>query len=390
MGKIKLGLLLTLAATVLLTAPSPVVEAVSIADSMSVSVTMTPNTNDPQNKTDIHLEWPYTSGDTLEKSIDGNTWVPLTPAIGAATATFTELGAPNWSILYFQITNGTSRVRVDTFPPNDSAHGNYYSDTNMCKYCHITHNAPRPKLLRGSGTSEMCYTCHGFMNTGSRYNVYNGAVISAGAKDPVTGQITALNWQTSLGGPSVSNDMGVWGQDANGQNKPVTSRHPLDMNGPDVECLACHAAHDRNNNYRLLVSHDGATLIDAYAVNPAGNAPETPNYRSGMNSACLNCHTYYMTPSGSGHTSTWNDGKFQHSVGTSLSWNGQTADGAINLTTTLPLEGSQGNIMCITCHLPHGTVAVGTETESISGNLPPGTRLKRTDNRSMCEDCHKK
>ncbi len=389
MGKIKLGIFLTFAAAFFFTMPVPVVKAASISGPLPVPVTMTPNISDPQNKTDIRLEWPFTTGDILAKSTDGNTWTVLNPTIGTGTASYSEQGVPNWSILYFQITNGTSRVRIDTFPPDINAHANYANDTNMCKYCHITHNAPRPKLLRGTSTSDLCFTCHGFMNTGSRYNVYNGAVISAGPKDPVTGLVTVLNWQKSLGGPYNANTMGVWGQDGSGQNSPVTSSHPLDMTGPGGECLSCHDSHDRNNNYRLLISND-ATVIDAYAVNPMGDAPERPNYLDGMNKVCFNCHTYYMTPTGSGHISTWNNNTFQHSVGVTLSWNGQSADGNINLTTTLPLEGTPGKIMCITCHLPHGTVSSGLETGSVSGYLGPGTRLKRKDNRAICEDCHKK
>lgn len=389
MEKIKLGLFLALVAALFVSASAPVVAAAPITGPVSVSVTMTPDSTDPQNKTDIRLEWPYTTGDALEKSTDGNTWTALSPTIGTGTATYTEQGVPNWSILYFQITNGTNKTRVDTFPPDQSAHANYTNDTNMCKYCHITHNAPRPKLLGGSTSSDLCYTCHGYTNTGSRYNVSNGAVISAGTKDSVTGVVTAVKWQRSLGGPFSANDMGVWGQDQNGLNKPVTSSHPLGMNGPNGECLACHNSHDRNNSYRLLISNDG-TVINAYAVNPVGDAPEQPNYLDGMNKVCLNCHTYYMTPSGSGHISTWNDGTFQHSVGVTLSWNGETADGNLNLTTTLPLEGTPGKIMCITCHMPHGTVSVGTETGSRSGSLAPDTRLKRTDNRSMCQNCHQK
>lgn len=389
MVKIKAAMLLTLAATFFFSVPAPVVEAASINGSVSVSVTMTPSVSDPQNKTDIHVEWPYTTGDVLEKSGDGNTWTALNPTIGTGTASYTEQDVPNWSILYLQVTNGPSKTRIDTFPPDMNAHANYSNDTNMCKYCHVTHDAPRAKLLGSSSTSDLCYTCHGLTNTGSRYNVDNGAVISAGTKDPTTGQVTALTWQKSLGGPYEANNTGVWGQDANGQNLQVTSSHPLNMSGPDGECLSCHGAHQSNSNYRLLKSNDG-TDIDAYAVNPTGNAPEQPNYRSGLDKSCLNCHTYYMTPSGSGHNSTWNNNTFQHSVGVSLSWNGQSADGNINLSTTLPLEGVPGKIMCITCHLPHGTVSTGIEVGSVSGNLAPDTRLKRMDNRTICENCHKK
>lgn len=385
MRKIILNVLLVLLLTVSFATAA---RAAVITQPVVVSVQMSANQADPGNKTDITLSWPFTAGDSLTKSADGKTWTTLSPTVNGSTATYTEPGALNWSILYFQVVNGPTVTRVDAFPPNQNAHANYANDTNMCKYCHSTHNAPQVKLLNRQSISELCFTCHGYQNTGSRYNVYNGAVISAGTRDPVTGTVTAARWQKSLGGPYFANNMGVWGQDSNG-NKPLTSNHPLSIfNG---ECLICHSGHTRNNSYRLLVTNDNSD-VDAYAINSTGDTPEQGVYNANANKVCATCHNVYTdySPSGSGENQVYSDGKYRHSVGVNLSWNGSQNDGVINLTTTLPLEGQPGKIICLTCHFPHGSVSAGVNGDASQGSFSPTSRLKKLDNMAVCQNCHMK
>lgn len=386
MQKLKLTILLI---PLLIISFGAVSAAAPISQSVAVSVAMDLNPADPGNKSDILLSWEFTTGDVLKKSFDGRNWITLAPDVNGTSATYKEVGAANWSVMYFQVENGTAITRVNVFPPNENAHANYTSDTNMCKYCHDTHNAPRAKLLNKPQISEMCFTCHGYLNTGSRYNVYNGAVISAGTKDPLTGMVTAAKWQKSLGGPYFGNNMGVWGKDANNNNRPLTSNHPLSYFSQ--ECLICHSAHARNNNYRLLITDDGSP-VDAYAVNTAGDVPEQGIYNANLNRVCAGCHSVYTgaSPSGSGSTPYYTDGKYRHAVGVNLSWNGSQNDGVINLTTTLPLEGQPGKIMCLTCHFPHGSTAAGINGETSLGSFAPTSRLKKLDNMAVCQNCHMK
>lgn len=353
--------------------------AAGITQPVVISAAMEPNPADPGNKTDITLTWIVTPGDVLEKSTDGQTWTTLTPTVNGTDALYKEVGAVNWSVLYFRVVNGTSVTRIDAFPPNENAHANYTDDTNMCKYCHSTHDAPRAKLLNKPQVSEICFTCHGYLNTGSRYNVYNGAVVSAGAKDPQTGAVTAARWQKSLAGPYFANDMGVWGKDANNNNRPLTSNHPLSYF--DQECLICHNAHVRNNSYRMLTTSDGSQ-VDAYAVNTAGDAPEQGIYNANMNKVCAGCHNIYTdySPTGSGSTPYYTDGKYRHAVDVNLN----------NLTTTLPLEGQSGKIMCLTCHFPHGSTVTGFNGDTSLGSFAPTSRLKKLDNMAVCQNCHMK
>lgn len=385
----KFRLCLLLVPLMVLSFAATAATAATITQPVAVSVTMVPNAVDPGNKTDITLTWAGAAGDTLEKSVDGRSWTAITPTVSGATHSYKEVGAVNWSVLYFRVVNGTSVTRVNAFPPNENAHANYTNDTNMCKYCHSTHNAPRQKLLNKPQISEICFTCHGYLNTGSRYNVYNGAVISVGAKDPATGAVTAAKWQRSLGGPYFANAMGVWGKDADGSNRPLTSNHPLSYFSQ--ECLVCHNAHARDNSYRLLTTSDGSE-VDAYAVNTAGDTPEQGIYNANLNKVCSGCHNVYTdySPTGSGSTPYYTDGKYRHSVGVNLSWNGNKNDGVINLTTTLPLEGQPGKIICLTCHFPHGTTAAGINGETSLGSFAPTSRLKKLDNMAVCQNCHMK
>jgi hypothetical protein len=58
---------------------------------------------------------------------------------------------------------------------------------------------------------------------------------------------------------------------------------------------------------------------------------------------------------------------------------------------TLPLANSgQGDqVVCTTCHLPHGTSAA-QDINSASANITGDSSLLRIDNRGVCEVCHQK
>jgi predicted TIM-barrel enzyme len=75
------------------------------------------------------------------------------------------------------------------------------------------------------------------------------------------------------------------------------------------------------------------------------------------------------------------NGKYMHAVNVSISSYPNTD------TNVLPLEGTNRNVICATCHMAHGTIVIGTSTKK---DGTTSTVLKRAANASACEECHKK
>ena len=135
---------------------------------------------------------------------------------------------------------------------------------------------------------------------------------------------------------------------------------------------------------------------------------DTEQWGAGMSSICTACHSsYHVTREDSGSDNS-DDGStnldyggdvtsFAHRVDMSYS------DGSnVNLETVgfdgyhLPLAdtGDGDAVVCMTCHLPHGTSAPMSGVADGSGS--PGatsatdSALLRLPNRGVCEVCHQK
>ncbi len=383
-----------------------------------VGVNIVPNGSDP-NASDITVKWNYSSGDVLKKSVDGQTWTEVSQSTGGLA---TVEAVPNWSILYFRICDSGNTVVASftAYPPNLNAHDTYALNTSTCGGCHVTHAAEGPKLIKGMTQKELCRLCHGYLNTGSRYNTDNGAVIVAGNKNPETGVVTDIYWAKSLGGPFVSNDLGVWGA-----GKTVTSTHTIE--GPsgttppggggrttpdgdcnrchDLDCSGCHVIHGGVGTYRQL--DPVYATVTAYAYNPTGNQAETPVYISGMSQFCGFCHDKLLKPESSGHMLTgtykqshfWTnpENKYRHPVAVDLTYTLPGMDPVTVSPDVLPTEGNPKTVSCITCHFAHGTVA----DVYFNTNFPfspfshwpegsDGSMLLREGTGRLCQDCHPK
>lgn len=277
------------------------------------------------------------------------------------------------------------------------------------------------QALKGASKKELCRICHGYLNTGSRYNTDNGAVIRAGNKNPVTGLVTDIYWAKSLAGPFVSNDLEVWGV-----GKTVTSSHNVEVPGgphppggygrstPDgncgrchsFNCTSCHVVHGGRGTYRQL--DPIYATVTAYAYNPTGNQSEKPRYVSGMSQFCGYCHDILLKPENSGHIKTgtlkplhgfigtFPENKYRHAVGVDLTY---TLPGMSTVTvspTVLPTEGDPKQVSCITCHFAHGTVtgvSFNTNFPTDFYGAPMGTSgsmLLRDGTGRLCQDCHPK
>jgi predicted CXXCH cytochrome family protein len=387
-----------------------------------------PNGTNPASKSDIAVKWLYQNGDTLKKSFDGLTWTPLTisGAVAGSVYTYADMGILNWTIVYYKITSGGSERYFPAYPPGANAHTNYMDNTETCAACHVTHAAEQAKLLKEQTIEDLCRTCHGLANTGSRYNVDTGEIVAAGTI--VNGQIYATSYVKSNSGAFgvlsggkyyAGNNAGTWG------GAEVTSSHSTNStvlsiapggghNSMNLTCTSCHHSHPKKNAYRLLTIGD----VEAYAVNTDATS-ERINYIQNMNTGC-GCHQQYKVGQDSGHVSSAT--YFRHAVGVAIKGtyastnpiSGQKWD----LTTNLPTEykvyynGSwvvsgtlsgaaptqyveNGGVFCLTCHYAHGTIATGTNKSAYDLNSDSlyndySTMLKRENNDGACQECHKR
>ncbi len=393
-------------------------------------VKVNPNAANPTSNSDISIKWLYQAGDSLQKSLDGINWTGLdigTPQPGNYY-TYTDVGILNWTIVYYKIIRGGGdEWCFPVFPPGTNAHINYLDNTQLCASCHITHSAEQAKLLKERTIEDLCRTCHGLANTGSRYNVDTGEIVVAGSIGE-NGLITATSYiRSNSGAFGILSDgkyyAGNHSETWNGAE--VTSSHSTSSvssyiapggghNRITLTCTNCHSSHPKKNAYRLLKISNA----EAYAVNPSATY-ERINYIQKMNTGC-GCHKQYLVGPNSGHVSE--NTYFRHSVGAAIRGSyasiNPVTDAPWNLTTTLPTEymvyhsgqyrvagtltGSapvqfveNGAVFCLTCHYAHGTTAVGSSPSAYDLNEDSvlndfSTMLKRKNYDATCQDCHKK
>ncbi|MHB9145299.1 MAG: cytochrome c3 family protein [Symbiobacteriia bacterium] len=322
--------------------------------------------------------------------------------------TYTDTSVQDYMDYSYVIQNDTDNPTtrsfiLSAFPPTQTAHGSYTQDTDQCAGCHSTHSALGAKLLRETTVDATCKTCHN--GTGSKYNVADGTVLvpngSGGtvAKSTAAGPFGAQDGYTYSGAKPVTGEHQVGVKVINqapGGNYQGTGPGWTDV----LTCGSCHDPHGSSHNYRLLRGSllDSAVIqVTAFAGTVVGG-DETARYQSGMNTFCAACHKDFNVGQGSGSTAptkTYSTtvGSYRHAVG--------VAPASKGLTTSFPLEGTAGNntdlLFCLTCHRAHGTTASGASQsaydqngDSVVNPLDQTTALKRADNMTVCEDCHKK
>ena len=371
-------------------------------------VAVTYNNDDSGKKSQIVLSWVYASGDELYRTWDGKTWtqISFTPPEPGQMATVTsDVYVPYNANIYFEIRKeaytSADRLAVDSqnfvtipvYPPLKDAHSEFSNRTELCARCHVTHAAQGRKLINADNDTALCEICHGPGATGSRYSIWDG-----------TQRMQDGTVAKTAGGPILGTAAEVWG------SKSVTSSHVDASVGPypgdsrnetlteQFGCTGCHSPHAIYNGYRLLTIADTAPVW-GWAYNPSGLQQEQIYYEDFSSAPCFTCHVLFEGGSNSGHTvySTYDPYKgdvnmFRHTVETTdvTTWNG----GAANPTTPLPLQKDK-QIFCLTCHYPHGTTVGGLVYSAYDRNLNGvyndyTTALKRMDNSSMCQNCHKK
>lgn len=302
---------------------------------------------------------------------------------------------------------------------NGGPHGGYTATTDGCAGCHRAHTATGPNLLVRNSTYDLCMTCHGAAGTGANTNVDDGIYLASRDDAAGDGNHGAANTPDNaplLGGgfvnyrgvsvtsvhvPDESTDL-AWGY---GEAARGTTASMADG---ALSCASCHDPHG-SNNYRILNE-----TINGYSVSVAqvdeGTAKDydTEQWGAGTSTLCQACHgAYHVTRAGSGRDNS-DDGEgntdyggdifsFAHRVDMPFNYGGNANPETVGMDGyTLPLAQSGVNdlVVCLTCHLPHGTSTQMTGITDGAG-LPGETSatdsaLLRLDNRGVCEVCHQK
>lgn len=290
---------------------------------------------------------------------------------------------------------------------NGGPHGGYTATTDGCAGCHRAHTAPGPKLVINNGTYDLCITCHGSTGTGADTNVDDGYFLSTRSVS-TTGTANTPDNAPLLGGGFVNyrgagvtsshNPTGVtgaaWG---NGVARGVVAN----LVGGNLSCASCHDPHG-SANYRILRETVNGNPVAVQQVDEGGAKDyDTEHWGAGTSSLCAACHgAYHRTNPGQADIN--DGGTYTHRVDMPYNF-GANANPEIvgmgGLTLPLAESGSNNTVVCMTCHLPHGSsVAMVGQADGGPGGggaLPGNTTatdsaLLRLDNRGVCEVCHQK
>lgn len=295
-------------------------------------------------------------------------------------------------------------------------HGDYTALTDSCAGCHRTHTATGARLLISNNTQSLCMSCHGSTGAGANTNVEDGVYLSS--RDDTTGNQDHGAANTPNGSPLLG------GGFINFQGYPVTSRHDMAGDGntlyawgnevdrgevapiSDLEfnCASCHDPHG-SPNYRIISTEVNGNEVVIDPVDEDSKDYDTEQWGSGLSSLCAACHiSYHETTAnvGSNQGSQSYGGGFTHRVDMPYHYRGNlnpetdgfTDDMQVNVRVPLAESGTNDRVVCMTCHLAHGSSAIMSGNAGV-GALPGGTNaadsaLLRLDNRGICQACHQK
>jgi predicted CXXCH cytochrome family protein len=290
---------------------------------------------------------------------------------------------------------------------NSGPHGGYTATTDACARCHRAKTAAAPRLLAAASGYDECMVCHGSAGTGANTNVDDGFYLSSRDDAEANGDVGAANTpdNASLLGGGFVNYQGsavtsshdptgataaAWG---NGVNRGVTA----DLAAGNLTCISCHDTHG-SSNYRSIKATINGVAVNAALVDEGAKDYDSEQWGAGMSTICAACHgAYHQTTAGTGSDAGMvASGGYTHRI--DMPWNGDGGTdpnigmGASNPETvglggfTLPLaeSGANNTVVCMTCHLPHGTAA------TMTGAAGTNSKLLRLDNRGVCEVCHQK
>ena len=308
---------------------------------------------------------------------------------------------------------------------NGGPHGGYNPTTDACAGCHRAHTAIGPRLLVQASVYELCVSCHGSAGAGANTNVEDGFYLSSRDDAAADGNVGAgntldnapLNGGAFFGATSSHDPTGTtaaaWG------NGGVRGDNLTDLVGGNLSCASCHDPHG-NANYRMIKANlNGAAPNPAQVDEGAAKDYDDENWGANMSSICAACHgAYHQTAAGTGSDAGMvASGGYTHRI--DMQWNGETGVTDPNIgmgtvspeetglggyflplaeTVVVPAAPDEGVVVCMTCHIPHGTAATmaGFADPAFDPTGPQGpiaagdSSLLRLDNRGVCEVCHQK
>ena len=302
---------------------------------------------------------------------------------------------------------------VSLVSANGGPHGDYTATTDSCAGCHRTHTAEGPRLLVSSSTYNLCMSCHGSTATGANTNVDDGYYLAsrdddAGNRDH--GAANTPDYSLLLGGgfenydgqsATSAHDMSdddkfAWGN--------AVDRGLVPEAGMEFSCASCHDPHG-SGNYRILKEDVNGVAITVAQVDEDAKDYDTEQWGAGTSELCAACHTaYHETAANVGSDEAVQDygGGFTHRVDMPYGYRGNanpetvgfTDDDGVNVRVPLAETDSSDRVVCMTCHLPHGSSATMfgiTDGAGLPGETSAtDSALLRLDNRAVCEACHQK
>jgi predicted CXXCH cytochrome family protein len=247
--------------------------------------------------------------------------------------------------------------------------------SGTCVNCHTMHNSEDGVAVNGSGAQELllrasgCAGCHGTEANGS-----NGKGATTLAPQVGSAASATMN---SGGYFNVDSDSHSIGGSIGSLVATNTAPGGSMAAGASFTCQSCHTDaggtgghHNAGAGYRML----GAVSVTSTAAN-YGNGGDTSGYGDSMNTFCGGCHTQFHgtadaddTTSGAGGTA-W----IRHPTGV----------GALGPNTDAVPAGTGGEVLCISCHRPHGSGNADLLRWTYSGNIA-GDSSQSTG----CETCH--
>lgn len=283
--------------------------------------------------------------------------------------------------------------------------GGYTATTDACAGCHRAHTATQGNLLL-SNTRDLCLTCHGSTASGAQTNVTDGVYSQY---RNVSGDFVnkdTLGVEGTVGAPLLGGGFDFYRNQGQVAYQPTTSSHDVSGSVTSVwglgtantgqtaematglTCGTCHDPHG-SSNYRIL-----RTSVNGHAVSVTSHEDGNWDYTaehwgSGISNFCSACHENYL---GGGPLNTGGVVHFRHEIDMNYSVgdnDNPEITGFQGYTLPLANSGQGDQVVCTTCHLPHGTSAA-QDINSASANITGDSSLLRIDNRGVCEVCHQK
>ncbi len=278
-------------------------------------------------------------------------------------------------------------------------HGGYTATTDACAGCHRAHTASGPNLLLEASTYDLCVACHGATGAGANTNVDDGVYLSTRDDAASDGDVGAPNTPdlasllgggfVNYGGVAVSSSHDSDGSEVATWGNGVARGTTADL-AEGLTCASCHDPHG-SNNYRIMNETINGNAVAAALVDEgAAKDYDTEQWGAGTSTICAACHDdYHQTAAGQG--STLDGASYTHRIDMTYNYGGNNNPETVGMGGyTLPLAetGTNDMVVCMTCHLPHGTSVAMTALAT--GPNTGDSDLLRLENRGVCEVCHQK